>query len=287
MDEISKLAGTVIEFAVAYGFRILGAIIVLLIGLKLAALAGAWVRRVAMRRSLDTTLAKFFANVAKVLLIGLVIVITLAHFGVTIAPIIALAGASAFGVTLALQGPLSNYGAGLAIILTRPFVVGNTIRVRGVEGVVDDIGLGATVLLGEDGERITIPNKEIVGAILVNSQGHRIVETRLFLDAEQDVERAIEETRSAIAAAGLDAAAPAPQVGVEDFEFGGVVVGARYWVPSLHYFQRRYAINGAILRALDRAGIHLRTPPGTAISAIMRRSAGVAGTAGEAGIIGT
>jgi small conductance mechanosensitive channel len=239
-----------------------------------------------VRRQLDVTLARFFANVAKVLLIGLVIVITLAHFGVTIAPIIALAGASAFGVTLAIQGPLSNYGAGLAIILTRPFVVGNTIRVRGVEGVVDDIGLGATVLLGEDGERITIPNKEIVGAILVNSQGFRIVETRLFLDAEQDVARAIEETRSAIAAAGIDPVAPAPQVGVEDFEVGGVVLGARYWVPSLHYFQRRYAINGAILRALDRAGIHLRTPPGAAVPVLARRAATTL-PVGESGITGS
>ena len=110
-------------------------------------------------RNLDQTLARFFSNVVKVVLIGFVAVITLGNFGVAIAPLIALAGASAFGATLALQGPLSNYAAGLIIILTRPFVVGNTIAVSEVSRVVEDIKLPATTLIGEDGEFITVPNK--------------------------------------------------------------------------------------------------------------------------------
>ncbi|HET6223897.1 MAG TPA: mechanosensitive ion channel family protein, partial [Dongiaceae bacterium] len=207
----------------------------------------------------------------QILLVGVVVVMTLANFGVAIAPIVALAGASAFGLTLALQGVLSNYAAGLSIILTRPFVVGNTIRVRGVEGVVDNVGLGTTILVGEDGERILVPNKEIVGAILVNSEAYRIVEARLFVDADQDVVAAIAAAKQAILAA--DAGGPSPQVGVEDFGVGGVVLGARYWVPSKRYFERRYAINGAILKALEAAGIHLRLPPGAAFSAELSRPA--------------
>jgi small conductance mechanosensitive channel len=273
MQDIGRLADMVQQYAVAYGFQILGAIVVLLIGLKVASLGGRWVRRVAVGRGIDVTLAKFFASLVQILLVGVVVVMTLANFGVAIAPIVALAGASAFGLTLALQGVLSNYAAGLSIILTRPFVVGNTIRVRGVEGVVDNVGLGTTILAGEDGERILVPNKEIVGAILVNSEAYRIVEARLFIDADQDVATAIAAAKQAILAAGADAGGPSPQVGVEDFGVGGVVLGARYWVPSKRYFERRYAINGAILKALEAAGIHLRLPPGAAFSAELSRPA--------------
>jgi small conductance mechanosensitive channel len=273
MQDIGRLADTVQQYAVAYGFQILGAIVVLLIGLKVASLGGRWVRRVAVGRGVDVTLARFFASLVQILLVGVVVVMTLANFGVAIAPIVALAGASAFGLTLALQGVLSNYAAGLSIIVTRPFVVGNTIRVRGVEGVVDNVGLGTTILVGEDGERILVPNKEIVGAILVNSEAHRIVETRLFIDADQDVAAAIAAAKQAILAAGADAGGPSPQVGVEDFGVGGVVLGARYWVPSKRYFERRYAINGAILKALEASGIHLRLPLGAAFSAELTRPA--------------
>src|SRR5262245_34864480 len=272
MQDISRLVDLVQQYAVAYGFQILGAIVVLLVGLKVASLAGRWVRRVALGRGIDVTLAKFFASLVQLLLIGVVVVMTLANFGVAIAPIVALVGASAFGLTLALQGVLSNYAAGLSIILTRPFIVGNTIRVRGVEGVVDNIGLGTTILVGEDGERILVPNKEIVGAILVNSDAYRIVETRLFIDAGQDVRAAIAAAKQAILATGTDGGPP-PQVGVEDFGVGGVVLGARYWVPSKRYFERRYAINGAILAAIDASGIHLRLPPGAAFSTELRRPA--------------
>ncbi|MBM3505727.1 MAG: mechanosensitive ion channel [Alphaproteobacteria bacterium] len=69
-----------------------------------------------------------------------------------------------------MQGPLFNFGAGLSLILTRPFAVGNIITVNKVSGVVEEIRLGATILTGEDGERITVPNKDIVGHTIVNSE---------------------------------------------------------------------------------------------------------------------
>jgi small conductance mechanosensitive channel len=94
-------------------------------------------------------------------------------FGISIAPFIAALGALAFGASFALQGPLSNYGAGLMIIIARPFVVGDTITVKNVSGIVEEVTLATTILTTEDGEKITIPNKHIVGEILNNSFANR------------------------------------------------------------------------------------------------------------------
>ena len=77
----------------------------------------------------------------KILLLVIVVIITLSNFGIDIAPLVALGGAAAFGISFAVQGPMANYGAGLVIILTRPFLVGDTVLVQGVSGVVDEVTL--------------------------------------------------------------------------------------------------------------------------------------------------
>ena len=141
--------------------------------------------------------------------------------------------------------------------MTRPFTVGSTIQVQNTFGVVAEISLAATVPNGEDGERITVPNKEIVGQIIVNSHQHRVVETRFFIAHDQDSDKAIEAFKTAIAKFPAGEGAPGPQVGVHDFTYGGIILGARFWVPSLKYYQSRYAVNRDVLGALKAAGISL------------------------------
>ena len=191
------------------------------------------------------------------LIVIFVVIITLGNFGISNAPLIALAGASAFGATLALQGPLSNYGAGLSLLMTRPFVVGNTITVNKVSGVVQDLTLAATVLVGEDGERITIPNKEVVGQILINSEEKRVVETRIAISDPQAAEKVIGVLITSLEKSDVVDGEPMPQVGIHDFTYGGVVIGLRFWVPSKQYFQSRYALNRRFLADLSNAGIML------------------------------
>ncbi len=266
LETLTKLVDTLVEFAVQYGFQLLGALVFLFIGLKVAAWAGRKVGNLAEARNIDLTLARFIGNVVKVVMVAFVAIITLGNFGISIAPLIALAGAMAFGATMAIQGPLSNYGAGLSIILSRPFAVGDTICVKNVSGTVDDITLAATVLIGEDRERITIPNKEIVGEVIVNSNANRIVETRIAIDFSEDSEKAIEALRGVLKDSANVVAEPRPMVGIHDFTYGGVVLGLRFWVPGLQYFQTRYAVNEALLKGLRDAGISLLPASGTALS---------------------
>lgn len=256
LETVTRLIDKGIEFGVAYGFQILGALVFLVIGLKVGGWLGTRVALLCEKKELDITLSRFIGNVVKILVIVFVVIATLGNFGITIAPLIALAGASAFGATFALQGPLSNYGAGLAIILTRPFVVGNTVKVQNVSGVVEEVTLAATVLRGEDRETITVPNKEVVGQILVNSEANRIVESVLYVGTDEDPLQVADLIRKVLEEA-LDPDIAPPLVGIQDFAFGGVAIGIRYWAPSTQYFQTRYDMNARIKQALDDAGVQL------------------------------
>ncbi len=268
VETVSRWVDTLIEFAVTYGFQIVGALFFLFIGLKVAAWAGRRVAGILDAKNVDPTFGRFIGSVIKVVMVVFLVIITLGNFGISIAPLIALAGASAFGATIALQGPLSNYGAGLSIILTRPFAVGNTITVnRDTSGVVEDITLGHTILIGEDGEKITIPNKEIVGRIIVNSKKNRVVLTKICIGESEDAEQAVTVLRYTLQSIDEVNDGPKPQVGIHDFTYGGLVLGLRFWVPSDRYFQVRYAVNGAALSALKQARIKLLAAGALSISA--------------------
>ena len=264
---LATLFDTLVEFAVTYGFQILGSLIIFFIGLKVAGLAGRQIARLASAREIDVTLARFIGTVVKVVLVAFVVVITLGNFGITITPLIALAGASAFGATIAIQGPLSNYGAGLSIILSRPFVVGDTIRIGEVSGVVEEVTMATTVLVSEDGELIRVPNKSIVGEVIVNSDKHRVVETKICIAYDADADGAIAALEEVLAGFPELGTGPRPQVGIHDFTYGGIVLGLRFWVASQSYFQTRYAVNQAALKALGAAGIELLPAAGQAVAA--------------------
>ena len=268
VETVSRWVDTRIEFSITYGFQILGALLFLFIGLKVAAGVGRKVAGILDAKNVDPTFGRFIGNVIKVVMVVFLVIITLGNFGISIAPLIALAGVSAFGATIAIQGPLSNYGAGLSIILTRPFAVGNTITVnRDTSGVVEDITLAHTILIGEDGERITIPNKEIVGRIIVNSKKNRVVLTKICIGESEDAEQAVTVLRDTLQSIDEVNDGPKPQVGIHDFTYGGIVLGLRFWVPSDRYFLIRYAVNGAALSALKQAGIKLLAAGALAVSA--------------------
>lgn len=267
LKEVSAIVDTLIEFGVAYGMQILGAIIVLIVGLKVAGWVSKKVSALCLKKEMDQTLSIFIGNIAKIVIIGFVAIITLGNFGISTAPLIALAGAAAFGATLAIQGPLSNYGAGLSIIMARPFTVGDTIVLKGGSGVVKEVKLAYTQLIGEDKELITIPNKLIVGKVIVNSHQCRIVEGRIPVANNADMDKVIAVLRKTLEADSEVPAEPRPQIGVHDFTYGGVIIGLRYWVPSQKYFQERYRVNTALLMALNKEGIPMLSNSAIAITA--------------------
>lgn len=257
---VEKYMDLIVEFAVKYGFQVIYAIIILIIGLIVARWLSNMVVRVCEARELDITLSRFLGNVVRLTLLAFVLIIVLGKFGIAMTPFVAAIGAIAFGSSLALAGLLSNYGAGLSIIITRPFVVGDTIKIQGVSGVVEEVGLAATRLSTEDGEQITIPNKHIVGEILINSFENKVIETSIGISYEDDAQKAIDTIQKALQKIPEIVAEPAPQIGIEKFADSSVNIGMRYWVPTKQYFQILYQANLAVYNALEQAGITIPFP---------------------------
>ncbi|MEC8206919.1 MAG: mechanosensitive ion channel family protein, partial [Pseudomonadota bacterium] len=127
IQQVEKYYNLIMEYLVTYSMQILGAILILFIGLWIAQKVSNMVAGLMQRHNIDITLTNFVSNVIKVLLIIMFLVIALGKIGISVTPFVAAIGAASLGAGLALQGMLSNYGAGLAIIATRPFVVGDTI----------------------------------------------------------------------------------------------------------------------------------------------------------------
>jgi small conductance mechanosensitive channel len=260
LETIQKIYDVAAEFIINYSFQILGAIIILVIGAKIASWLGRLVSRFCEKKNVDVTLSRFFGNMVKVVTLAFVVIIAINKFGISIAPFIAALGAIAFGSSFAIAGPISNYGAGLAIIMSRPFVIGNTIDINGVSGVVDEIRLAATILSTEDGEIITIPNKHIVGEILTNSFANKVVEGTVGIAYSDDPEEAIRVVREALSSTEDVCSEPLPQVGIEAFGESSIDLGLRYWVPTKRYFQTLYRANLAVHLALQEAGITIPFP---------------------------
>ena len=110
------------------------------------------------------------------------------------------------------------------------------------------------------GERVIIPNKEIVGQVLVNSYANRVVELSLGIDHADDPQRAEDVIRTALRAVPEVVAEPAPQIGLERFGDSALVLGVRYWVPTARYFDVQFQANKAIHRALVDAGVRVPYP---------------------------
>ncbi|MCP4059967.1 MAG: mechanosensitive ion channel, partial [Pseudoalteromonas sp.] len=147
IEQFEKYYTMLTEYLVTYSMQIVGAVFILILGLWVAKKLSNLVAKLMARHNIDITLTSFVSNVVKVLLIVMVVVIALGKIGISVTPFVAAIGAASLGAGLALQGMLSNYGAGLAIIATRPFVVGDTIEVKGVSGQVKTIELGYTILI--------------------------------------------------------------------------------------------------------------------------------------------
>jgi small conductance mechanosensitive channel len=260
ISAFQKLVNTVIEFLVNYSFQVLGAVIVLTVGFLIARWVSGLVLKIAAARKLDISLSRFLAGIVKVLILAFAVIIALGKFGITIAPFIAALGAAAFGATYAIQGPLSNYGAGIAIILGRPFVVGNTITVGDVSGVVDEVSLSTTILSTEDGVRINIPNKDIVGQILYNSGNFQMAEGVVGISYGSEPETAIRVIRESLAKFDAIAKVPAPQVGIRDFGDSSVNLAYRYWVPTKQRVHISHAVNLEVFKALGKAEIQIPFP---------------------------
>ena len=260
LAQFTAIYAQIVAYLVEYSFQIVGAVIVFLIGLFISRRVGALILALCKRKNLDITLSRFFSSSARLTVVVATLIIVLPKIGIQITPFIAAIGAVGLGAGLAVQGLLSSYSAGLSIIFTRPFVVGDTIRVRGVCGIVEEVHLSHTVLTNEDGEIITIPNKHIVGEIIHNSQADTVLELTVGVAYDSDIDIAISAVRTAVSRIEGLSTDRVSQIGIARFGDSAIEIEARVWVQTRKFHEARLEANYVISGALDKAGIGIPFP---------------------------
>mgnify|MGYP000514758143 CR=1 FL=1 len=259
IDQFKAIYDIIVTFFVTYSFQLIGALIILVIGLLVSSRVARLVTRTCEKHGLDITLSRFLASCTKIIIVAAVAVICLGKIGISVTPFVAAIGALSLGAGLAMQGLLSNYAAGLNIILTRPYVVGDTITVQGATGIVKEVRLAQTILTDEDEATILIPNRHIVGEIIHNSNDFKVVESTLRVAYASDVDQVTATIKSVLHELGVETNRP-PQVGIDEFSDSSIIFGIRFWVPTDKYHQLRFTINDHLFKALLLAGIDIPFP---------------------------
>ena len=260
LESIEKFYTIVIEFITNYSFQILGAIIIFAIGIVASKYIYKLVLNLLVKNKVDESLSAFVANIVRFLIVAMMAILALGKLGISIGPFVAAIGAVSLTAGLALQGSVSNFAAGIVLVLTKPFKVGDTLTVHEIYGEVQEIKLAYTVLVNEDKEQITIPNKYMIGDVLVNSFSYRIVEGSVGIAYDSNVESAIKLVKETMVGFEEVSDHNEPIVGVEKFGESSIDIGYRYWVPTKSYFKTQYAVNLKILHALNEANIEIPFP---------------------------
>ncbi|ALO42564.1 mechanosensitive ion channel family protein [Pseudoalteromonas phenolica] len=258
--QVERYYTVIKDYLVNYSMQVAAAILILIIGLWVSKKISKTVERLLLKHNIDIALTNFIANVVKVLLIVMFVVIALGKLGISITPFVAAIGAASLGAGLALQGMLSNYGSGLAIIATRPFVVGDTISVKGESGQVKMIELGHTILINEENVEITIPNKHIVGEVLHNSFNNSLVKGEIGIAYSADSDRAINVIKNILASHDKVASEPHAKIGIERFDDSAVIISYRYWAPTTELIDTKLDINQQIYAQIKAADVEIPFP---------------------------
>jgi small conductance mechanosensitive channel len=195
---------------------VLGAVIILLVGLWLSGKADQAVGRMLSRAShFDPMLKSFFGSLARYLILTLTVLAVLSQFGIQTTSLIAVLGAAGLAVGLALQGTLSNLAAGIMLLIFRPFRIGDKMQIGGNLGTVKALSLFWTELVSDDNVQIIVPNGGVWNQALRNFSVYpappHTSEVRFRTPEGNDVEQALETVRAIVGAHPRVLADPAPK----------------------------------------------------------------------------
>jgi len=260
LEEVGQFYNIVVEFITNYSFQIIGAIIIFIIGLIASKYIQKYTLKLLLKTSMDETISGFISNIIRVIIVVMMAILALGKLGISIGPFVAALGAVSLTAGLALQGSVSNFAAGVVLIATKPFKIGDTIKMHDVYGEVQEIKLAYTVLINEDKEQITIPNKYMIGDVLVNSFSYRIVEGSVGISYDSDVEKTIGLIRDVISTCRDTSNEQESIIGIENFGDSSINIAYRYWVLSDKFFKTQYEVNIKVLKSLKDSKITIPFP---------------------------
>jgi len=251
---------TAIELAVQFGPKLLVALLILVAGYYI----GRWVGKLAdsmlVKLGLDEPLRVLLVRIVRILVLGLFLIMALQNLGVQLLPLIAGLGVAGAGIALAMQGVLGNLAAGLTILFTRPFHVGEYISIADEEGMVEDIKLFHTVLSHPDRSRIVIPNRKIVGEILHNFGTLRQLDVVVNVAYNTDIPQALAAIRDLLAAHPKILQEPEPFIRVLALADSSVQIAIRPWTTAVDFYATAGDVTQAVLETFRDRGITIPFP---------------------------
>ncbi|WP_440867075.1 small-conductance mechanosensitive channel MscS [Symbiopectobacterium purcellii] len=193
-ESLSRMGQWVINneaLLIRYAVNVVAAIIILLIGLLVARVVSKGISRVMVARGIDTTVADFLAALVRYGIIAFTLIAVLSSIGVQTASVIAVLGAASLAVGLALQGLLSNFAAGVLLVMFRPFRTGEFVDLGGVSGTVTQVQIFSTTMRTPDGKIIVVPNGKIIAGNIINSsrEPDRCTEIIVGVAYDADIEQ--------------------------------------------------------------------------------------------------
>lgn len=257
---------------ISAGFKILGALVLYVIGRWLISLAIGLLSRVLTARSFDATLQRYIANILNVALNIVLVVAILGYFGVETTSFAALLAGLGLAIGAAWSGLLSNFAAGAFLIMFRPYKVGNYVVAASVEGTVTEIGLFNTTLVTPDNVTVIVGNAKVSGDLIKNfsTLAYRRVDRTAQLAFGVDPLEAIARLKPELASIDNVLADPAPDVEILDFNERGSVLAVRPYCHTDHYWQVYFATNRVIAATFGAAGY----PPPYVVEELRRGPAG-------------
>ncbi len=253
---------SLIPLLTEWGLKVIGAIVVLIIGRMVAGMIRAGIRRAMTKAEVDATLIPFVASLVYYGVLAVVIIAVLSLFGIQTTSLVAVLGAAGLAVGLALQGTLSNFAAGVMLLTFRPFKVGDFVEIGGIAGSVVAVRIFSTIIKTGDNIMITVPNSQVWGGTIKNYNGFdtRRIDLVMGIDYGDDIQVAMDTISTIVNADERVLADPAPMIAVSNLGDSSVEIVVRPWVNGADYWGVRFDLTRQLKEGLEAAGCSFPFP---------------------------
>lgn len=250
------------QWLTTFGAQLLGATITLVIGYFVARFARQVLRKLLRKSQIPQVVQGFVGQIVYILILIFAVIASLARFGIETTSLVAVLGAASFAIGFALQGSLSNFAAGVLLVILRPFKIGDVIEAGGVTGSVKDIQLFSTILATPDNVKVYVPNAQVYGGTIRNYAGYktRRIDVPVGIGYGDSIESAVTVAKGVMMADDRILQDPEPEVLVGELADSSVNLILRMWVDGNDYWNVLFDITRGVKEAFDSSGIEIPFP---------------------------
>ena len=261
-DQTSMYVDMAIDFAYDYGLKIIGALLIFLIGKWIARRIQNVAVALMQKNNVDETLVSFIKSIIYIMLMIVVVLASISVLGIETTSFVAILGAAGLAVGLALQGTLGNVGSGVLLISFRPFKMGDFVTVGGETGTVAGISIFATTLHTLDNKVIIVPNAAVSAGNITNFSARetRRIDLKFGIGYGDDLKLAKSVLEEIMHADPRVLADPEPFVGVSELGDSSVNFVFRPWVKSEDYWDVYFQMIEKVKLTFDEKGISIPYP---------------------------